>query len=144
MKVDFPGHWGIWSTLDRRHREQLARPQVERGGKSLLPASFHDEHPHCADARHCSIKVRTYTQGASDTQREGLLYSKPLPCTATHAIGVQDMITDGMAGIAYVGGDICGFMKIATEELCARWAAAGAWQPFARNHHADGFQEFYL
>ena len=59
-------------------------------------------------------------------------------------VHLQDMITDGMAGIAYVGGDICGFQKIATEELCARWAAAGAWQPFARNHHADGFQEFYL
>jgi alpha-glucosidase (family GH31 glycosyl hydrolase) len=54
------------------------------------------------------------------------------------------MITDGMAGIAFVGGDLCGFMKVAAEELCARWAAAGAWQPFARNHHADGFQEFYL
>ena len=57
---------------------------------------------------------------------------------------MQDMLTNGLAGIAFVGGDICGFMKIATEELCARWAAAGAWQPFARNHHADGFQEFYL
>jgi len=54
------------------------------------------------------------------------------------------MLTNGMAGIAYVGADICGFMHFATEELCARWAAAGAWQPFARNHHADGFQEFYL
>lgn len=54
------------------------------------------------------------------------------------------MLANGMAGIAFVGGDICGFQNYATEELCARWAAAGAWQPFARNHHADGFQEFYM
>ena len=69
-------------------------------------------------------------------------WAKSFP--ASYYVNLQDMITDGMAGIAYVGGDICGFQKIATEELCARWAAAGAWQPFARNHHADGFQEFYL
>ena len=53
------------------------------------------------------------------------------------------MLQAGMAGISFVGADICGFNDYATEELCARWAAAGAWQPFARNHHADGFQEFY-
>ena len=56
---------------------------------------------------------------------------------------MQDMLRAGMAGISFVGADICGFNNYATEELCARWAAAGAWQPFARNHHADGFQEFY-
>ena len=56
---------------------------------------------------------------------------------------MQDMLRAGMAGIPFVGADICGFNNYATEELCARWAAAGAWQPFARNHHADGFQEFY-
>ncbi len=54
------------------------------------------------------------------------------------------MMTAGMSGIAFVGGDIGGFQFEATEELLARWAAAGAWQPFARNHHAQGFQEFYL
>ncbi len=56
---------------------------------------------------------------------------------------MQDMLQAGMAGVSFVGADICGFNNYATEELCARWAAAGAWQPFARNHHADGFQEFY-
>jgi alpha-glucosidase (family GH31 glycosyl hydrolase) len=56
---------------------------------------------------------------------------------------MQDMLANGLSGVAFVGGDICGFQQYATPELCARWAAAGAWQPFARNHHADGFQEFY-
>ena len=54
------------------------------------------------------------------------------------------MLANGLSGIAFVGADICGFQEYASEELCARWAAAGAWQPFARNHHSDGFQEFYM
>ena len=36
---------------------------------------------------------------------------------------------------------MCGFMGWPSMELCARWAAAGAWYPFARFHHADGFAE---
>ena len=36
-----------------------------------------------------------------------------------------------------------GFQNLATEELCARWIAVGAWQPFARVHHAQSFQELY-
>ena len=36
-----------------------------------------------------------------------------------------------------------GYMNLATAELCARWIAVGAWQPFARVHHAQSFQELY-
>ena len=36
-----------------------------------------------------------------------------------------------------------GFQNIATAELCARWIAVGAWQPFTRDHHAQSFQELY-
>ena len=57
---------------------------------------------------------------------------------------MQDMLANGLSGIAFIGADICGFQNSASEELCARWAAAGAWQPFARDHHAQGFQELYL
>ena len=44
-----------------------------------------------------------------------------------------------------VGSDVCGFNENATEHMCARWAAMGAFQPFFRNH-ADITaldQEFY-
>ena len=41
------------------------------------------------------------------------------------------------------GADICGFMNLASPELCARWIALGAWYPYARVHHAQSFQELY-
>jgi alpha-D-xyloside xylohydrolase len=56
---------------------------------------------------------------------------------------IADIMTDSLAGIPFTGADICGFNDRATEELCARWIAAGAFYPLARDHHADGYQELY-
>jgi len=53
-------------------------------------------------------------------------------------LSVTGVMAQNIAGFPLSGGDICGFNGNATAELCTRWYAVGAFQPFSRNHNNYG------
>ncbi len=54
------------------------------------------------------------------------------------AASLPMLMNMGLSGMPFVGVDIGGFMGDTDGELLARWAQAGAFYPFCRNHSAIG------
>ena len=53
-------------------------------------------------------------------------------------LSVTGVMAQNIAGFTLSGADICGFNGNTTAELCTRWYAVGAFQPFSRNHNNNG------
>jgi alpha-glucosidase len=53
-------------------------------------------------------------------------------------MGMPQLQNLGLSGIAWAGVDIGGFFGDSSGELLARWTEFGAFQPFCRNHSAQG------
>lgn len=77
----------------------------------------------------CVLSLADHDTASNIIQRDSALHDAQAPAI-THS-----------SSVCGPGADICGFMGWPSMELCARWAAAGAWYPYARFHHADGFAE---
>jgi alpha-glucosidase len=64
-----------------------------------------------------------------------------------YRISIKQMLTfAAIHAIPFVGSDVCGFIGAAQQNMCARWAMLGAFQPFYRNHATIDApeQEFYV
>lgn len=52
--------------------------------------------------------------------------------------GINGIFQFQIYGIPMVGDDLCGFMGVSNDKLCARWMALGSFFPFSRNHNFLG------
>eukprot|EP00198_Chlamydomonas_reinhardtii_P003781 XP_001693117.1 alpha glucosidase [Chlamydomonas reinhardtii] len=59
------------------------------------------------------------------------------------ARGGGSLLAASLAGISMAGADVCGFWGATSEQLCARWLAAGSFYTFTRDHSDHSPQEPY-
>jgi len=80
--------------------------------------------------------------GFSGIQRHAAVWTGDNVSTDAHMLaGVRLVSNMGMAGIAFAGYDVGGFVGEATPELFARWVSIGAFSPLFRGHTMIGTRD---
>lgn len=119
IELDFEGHRDSMRRGRNIYGMQMARSTYE-GTKALLK----DKRP-----------FNLTRSGFSGIQRYAAVWTGDNVANDEHMmLGVRMLNSMGLAGIAFCGYDVGGFVGDANPKLFARWISLGAFSPFFRGH----------